>query len=317
LIQPCWCIGYLRQNADIGAIYLCDAYEATLKQYDSSTSYTDYKLLIDDQNPDAVFICSSTPSHYPIIKYCCEKKIDVFCEKPLDLQIERIHQIKELVDQSGIILQVGFNRRFDPDFALLKKRIADGDVGDLHQITIISRDPDLPSMEYIAASGGIFNDMTIHDFDMAHHLTGSEVVEVYAKGQRRIDKTLMEYNDIDTATVVLTFANETTCTIINSRRAVYGYDQRIEVFGSKGSLSVGNVQENRVEFWSHSGIRGAKVVNFFLERYQQTYALELEDFIETVGQRRQPSVDVDDALRASEIAVLANESLKTNSSVFV
>ncbi len=273
--------------------------------------YTDFKQLLHEESPDAIIICSPTPSHYEIIEACSHKGIQVFCEKPIDLDIEKVEALKKLVDESGIICQVGFNRRYDPEFSLLKSRIENGEIGDTHQITLFSRDPGLPPMDYIASSGGMLMDMTIHDFDMCRYLTGSEVTETYCKGQIRIDPNIEQYDDIDTATSVLTFKNGAVCTIHNSREAIYGYDQRIEVFGSKGMIAVDNLYNNRHTLWSQKGRSEAPTLNFFLERYAKSYKHEMAEFLENVIHHRAPQVGIKDAFEATKIAVMAKESMKS------
>ena len=307
-------LGNLELSQMVGEIYVSDWSDEALQPYAQRNfpAFSDHMQMIDAKNPDAIFICSSTPSHFPIIQYCCEKNIDVFCEKPLDLEIDKIVEIKNRVDKSGIRLQVGFNRRFDPDFILLKQKIVDGQIGEIHQIVITSRDPGLAPLDYIASSGGMFLDMTIHDFDMARFLTDSEVKEVYAKGQIRMYPEIAPYDDIDTATVVMTFDNDATCTIINSRKAEYGYDQRIEVFGSKGMLMATNSLEHRLQFWGSDAIMGAKPEHFFLERYARAYQIENDDFMKTLSAKGHVSVGVEDALRATEIALFANQSMRTS-----
>ena len=309
----------LEKSTMVGEIYLCDWSEKAFQRFGEGhfPFFSDHAQMIEETSPDAVFICSSTPSHIPIIQYCCEKNIDVFCEKPLDLELEKIIAIKESIGKSGINLQVGFNRRFDPDFSLLKKKILEGQIGEIHQIVITSRDPGLAPLDYIASSGGMFLDMTIHDFDMARFLTDSEVKEVYAKGQIRMYPEIAAYEDIDTATVVLTFDNDATCTIINSRKAEYGYDQRIEVFGSKGMLMASNKFEHRLQYWGSESVMISKPEHFFLERYARAYKIESDEFMKMISTKGPVSVGVEDALRATEIAVFANQSMQSSKVITV
>ncbi len=298
----------LSRHPDVEKISIC-APSAKRESYPRFQLYRTYQELIQKENPDILFICSPTPTHYEIIAECCQLGIDVFCEKPIDLDLGRIQELKKYIDESGIILQVGFNRRFDPDFSSLKNSLEEKALGKIYQITITSRDPGFPSLDYIASSGGMFMDMTIHDFDMCRFLTGSEISEIYTKGQIRINQELTKYNDIDTATTILTFQNEITTTIINSRDAIYGYDQRIEVFGSKGLITVDNHRINNISIADYDGKKANRPVSFFLERYALSYIAEVDEFIKTILRRGKPSVSIDDALKATEIAVYANQSL--------
>ena len=192
------------------------------------------------QKIDGVIICSPSKYHVEQIKELSKATKNIFCEKPLGLSIKEIMEVKSLVDSKNLNLHIGFNRRFDPDFSSLKSSVVSGEIGDIHMIKIISRDPSPPPISYIEKSGGMFLDMTIHDFDMVKYLSGVEISEVYAKGDCFIDPEIKKANDIDTAVINMTLKNGVLATIQNSRKAVYGYDQRIEVLGSKGTLIVGN-----------------------------------------------------------------------------
>ena len=192
------------------------------------------------QKIDGVIICSPSNYHVEQIKELSKATKNIFCEKPLGLSIKEIMEVKSLVDSKNLNLHIGFNRRFDPDFSSLKSSVVSGEIGDIHMIKIISRDPSPPPISYIEKSGGMFLDMTIHDFDMVKYLSGVEISEVYAKGNCFIDPEIKKANDIDTAVINMTLKNGVLATIQNSRKAVYGYDQRIEVLGSKGTLIVGN-----------------------------------------------------------------------------
>ncbi len=305
----------LLHHSSIDSIVTCDPKQHELGN--NIEQFADWNKMIDRALPDAVFICSPTPTHFEIIKYCSEKKIHVFCEKPVDLNIEKIKLLKQIISKSGIICQVGFNRRFDPDFAFIKYRIKSGEIGMIHQITITSRDPGLPSMDYIASSGGMMMDMTIHDFDMCRFLTGAEVSSIYTTGSVLIDQRLKNYNDIDTAASLITLTNGATCTIVNSRAAVYGYDQRIEVFGSLGMISVDNIQESRTKLWAHRGVTASRPLNFFLERYAASYKIEMESFINAVINNDKVKVDIEDTLQATLIAEMAIQSIKTGQVVYI
>ena len=198
------------------------------------------QIAYKDKKIDCIFISSTTSTHLKFIYESIKSNKTVFCEKPLALDLDEIASIQELSIKQKLNLHIGFNRRFDPDFQKLKKNIDDGVVGDIYQITITSRDPSPPSIDYIKESGGLFLDMTIHDFDMIRYLTNAEVDEIYVKGKCMVDPNIGKAGDIDTAIINTKLTNSVIASIINSRKAVYGYDQRIEILGSKGSLQVGN-----------------------------------------------------------------------------
>ena len=299
------------QHEQINNIFLCDPHNRK-EHHKGLKSYEDFRTMIKTESLDAVLICSSTPSHFEIILECCKRNIHVFCEKPVDLNIHKIADLKNEIAQAGIRFQVGFNRRFDPDFKALKSKILLGKVGQVHQITFFSRDPGLPNMEFIKTSGGMLFDQTIHDFDMARYLSGSEVTDVFTTGSVRVDQRLHDYNDIDTATTILKLENGITCTIINSREAIYGYDQRIEVFGTHGNLRVKNVTEHGLQFDGKNGNTNAPPMAFFLERYAASYKIEVNDFIRAIIEKKEPTATIDDALEATKIAIAAQKSRLEN-----
>jgi myo-inositol 2-dehydrogenase/D-chiro-inositol 1-dehydrogenase len=241
----------------------------------------------------------------------------VFCEKPLDLDRTRAERCVEAARKAGIVLHLGFNRRYDPSFARLKHEIAAGTIGSLATLAITSRDPSPPPVEYVRRSGGLFRDMMIHDFDMARWLLGEEPVEVYARGACFVDPAIGEAGDIDTAAVLLTTASGRMCQVTNSRRCAFGYDQRIEVFGSLGMLRAENATETHVE---HAGIGGFvtdPALPFFLERYAEAYRLELADFVKALGGERVELATAADGLRALALADAAQRSLATGLPVAV
>ena len=235
--------------------------------------------LFDLRNIDGVIICSPSKYHVDQIKQISQKTKNIFCEKPLGLSINEIMEAKTLVDNNKLNLHVGFNRRFDPDFSSLKMAISSGEIGDIHTIKIISRDPSPPPISYIKKSGGIFLDMTIHDFDMVKYLSGSEISEIYARGGCFIDPEIKKANDIDTAIINMSLKNGALAIINNSRKAVYGYDQRIEVLGSRGILKVGNKLLYGVQKGTKNGFTRANPKNFFIDRYEKSYKKEILDFI--------------------------------------
>ena len=259
----------------------------------------------------AVVICSSTDTHADLIEAAARAGKAVFCEKPVDLGAERIVACLEVVERAGTPLMIGFNRRFDPHFAALQARIAAGEIGAVEIVTILSRDPAPPSLAYIARSGGLFRDMMIHDFDMARFLLGEEPVEVHALGSALVDPAIGEAGDVDTAAVLLRTASGKICQISNSRRATYGYDQRVEVHGAKGMLRAQNMLESTVELADAGGFRSAPVLNFFLERYMPAYRRELDHFLDALAAGRHPTPTGFDGLQAQRLADAATVSART------
>jgi len=264
------------------------------------------------QKIDGVIICSPSNYHVEQIKELSKATKNIFCEKPLGLSIKEIMEVKSLVDSKNLNLHVGFNRRFDPDFSSLKLSIVSGDIGDLHMIKIISRDPYPPPISYVEKSGGMFLDMTIHDFDMVKYLSGVEISEIYAKGDCFIDPEIKKANDIDTAIINMTLKNGILATINNSRKAVYGYDQRIEVLGSKGTMIVGNKLLHGVRKGTKDGFTSANPKNFFIDRYKESYQIEIADFIRSTSGETVDHANVDDGLHALKIGLAANKSLLKN-----
>ena len=277
----------------------------------------DPSLVLDDPEIEAVLICSPTPTHADFTEAAATAGKHIFCEKPVDLDLERIRHTLEVVDAAGVKLQVGFNRRFDPTFSRVRQAVIDGDVGDIHIVKITSRDPEAPPVEYVENSGGIFLDMTIHDFDMVRYLTGSEIEEVHAMGAVLIDPAIGEAGDVDTAVTTLKMANGALAVIENSRQAVYGYDQRVEVFGSRGSAEAGNETANRVTLSSSGGVRADTPLYFFLERYQASFVAELEAFFDSIRDDREPPVGGRDGLMSVLVGLAAAKSMAENRPVKV
>jgi myo-inositol 2-dehydrogenase/D-chiro-inositol 1-dehydrogenase len=239
----------------------------------------------------------------------------VLCEKPLDLDRKRAQACLDVATKAGIPLMLGFNRRFDPNFSKLQKQLRDGRIGRLEMLTITSRDPGPPPLDYVKVSGGLFRDMMIHDFDMARWLLGEEPVQVMAAASALVDSAIGGVGDVDTAVVTLKTAAGTLCQITNSRRATYGYDQRIEALGSKGMLRANNVVESTLEFAGEAGVVTEKPLHFFLERYAAAYRNELDHFIEAIEQHQPPMVGGADGVRALALAEAALESSKTGRAV--
>ncbi len=278
---------------------------------------TDPDLVLDDTEIEAVLICSPTPTHAPFTEAAAKAGKHIFCEKPVDLDPDRIRRTLEVVDDAGVKMQVGFNRRFDPTFARVRQAVTDGDIGDIQIVKITSRDPEAPPVSYVQTSGGIFLDMTIHDFDMVRFVTGSEVEEVHAMGAVLIDPAIGEAGDVDTAITTLKMANGALAVIENSRQAVYGYDQRVEVFGSKGSAEAGNETANRVTLSGVGGVRRDNPLYFFLERYQVSFVAELEAFFASIRDDREPPVGGRDGLMSVLVALAAAQSMAENRPVKV
>lgn len=268
----------------------------------------DTEAIIANTAIDAVFICSSTDSHVPLIQAAAKAGKHIFCEKPISMDVNQTGEALEAVRQAGVSLQIGFNRRFDHNFKRLREHVQQGTIGEPHIVKITSRDPSPPHPDYIKVSGGIFMDMTIHDFDMARFITGSEVDEVYAQGGVLIDPVFAEHGDLDTAIVMLRFRNGALGVIDNSRQAAYGYDQRVEVFGSKGNAAVTNDHPNTAEISTADGIMRDKPLHFFLERYNGAYAEETRQFIDCLLYGKPLPVDGNDGLQAERIALAAKLS---------
>lgn len=269
----------------------------------------DYTKIINDPDIEAVLICSSTDTHPSIIEAAAKAGKHIFCEKPITFDVVKTKQVLEIVNQAGVKFQTGFNRRFDNSFKKVRQLVVEGKLGDPHIIKITSRDPEPPPKEYIGVSGGLFVDMAIHDFDMARYLSGSDVEEVYVQGTVLVDPVFGELGDIDTAITTLKFNNGALGVIDNSRKAVYGYDQRVEVFGSKGCVAVQNDYPNAVEWSTATGVYRDNPKYFFLERYHEAYVEEVKAFIDCIIHDTEPLVNGYDGLQAELIAYAAKKSL--------
>jgi len=272
----------------------------------------DYRTLLADPQIQAVVICSSTNTHAQIIMEAARAGKHIFCEKPIDFSLEKIDQALRMVDEQRVKLQIGFNRRFDPNFARVRQAVVQGEIGEPHLVHIVSRDPEPPTPEYVKTSGGIFMDMTIHDFDMARFLTGSEVVEIYAAGGVRIDPEIGKAGDLDTALLLLKFADGTLGTIDNSEKAAYGYDQRVEVFGSRGSVQIANNHPNNAVVSTGESVRHDLPLYFFIERYRDSYVTEIRCFIEAVLKDQPTPVSGLDGRAPVVMALAALKSVREN-----
>jgi len=274
--------------------------------------FNSYEQMIKESTIDAVVICSPTDTHADYVEMAAYAGIAVFCEKPLDLNLGRVLEVLKLVESKGIKLMLGFNRRFDQEFLKVKKLVAQGAIGNHHLVKITSRDPQAPPISYVVQSGGLFLDMTIHDFDMARFLVDKEVVEVYAKGAALINPELSRVGDIDSAVITLTYEDGTMAIIDNSREAAYGYDQRVEVFGSRGMVKADNNLHDTHQLFNSEGSHAALPLHFFLERYAAAYKTEIREFIYALSNNTNLPVDGNDGLQSLKIGLAAIKSIKEN-----
>lgn len=297
-------------NAELVAI--SDVYEPAAKELAEKLNvpnyYNDYHKILDDPTIDAVFICSSTDTHSPISIEAAKVGKHIFCEKPIDHDLDKIKAVLEEVKKAGVKYQVGFNRRFDRNFKHVHEVVKNGGIGDVHIVKVTSRDPEAPPLSYVKVSGGIFVDMTIHDFDMVRYLSGSEVEEVSAVGACLVNPEIGEAGDVDTCIITLKFANGAIGVIDNSRQAVYGYDQRIEVFGSKGCITADNETPNNTTYYTADGVMKEKPLWFFLERYNDAFIAEENAFVDACLNDTDTAVGAFDGLQPVLIAIAAKES---------
>lgn len=278
-------------------------------QFGISFVSADYKEVINHPEVDAVVICSPTDTHAKYIVESAQAGKHIFCEKPVDLSLDVIRNAIEEVKKAGVKLMVGFNRRFDPNFKKVHDMVAAGKIGDPSILKITSRDPAPPPAQYIAVSGGMFLDMTIHDFDMARYIVGSEVTEVYVKAAVLVDPAIGEAGDVDTAIITLTFENGALGVIDNSRKAVYGYDQRLEIFGTNGMVTAENNFPDNHRYFTGDGIYGALPLNFFMDRYLDAYSNELKAFCDAIINDRPVPVGGEDGLMSVAIGLAAKKSV--------
>ncbi|MEM8851450.1 MAG: inositol 2-dehydrogenase [Pseudomonadota bacterium] len=260
---------------------------------------------------DAVIIGTPTDTHFDLIAGAARAGKAIFCEKPIDLSVDTIRTAADIVQQAGVPFMTGFNRRFDPNFSALRARITAGDIGPVELLTLTSRDPAPPPISYIERSGGLYRDMMIHDFDMARFLMSEDFATLHAVGSALVDPAIGLAGDIDTAAVILTTASGRICQISNSRRAAYGYDQRIEVHGATGMLRVENLLETSVEWATDAGFTRAPAQHFFLERYAAAYLAEMQAFVTAVTAGTTPTPGLEDGLQAQILADAASRSRET------
>lgn len=269
----------------------------------------DYHDILNDPEIQAVMICSSTNTHADIAIEAIKAGKHVFCEKPISQDLAKIKEVMEALKGSKLKFQVGFNRRFDHNFEAVRNAVKDGKIGDVHVVKITSRDPDAPSLDYVKVSGGIFLDMTIHDFDMTRYLSGSDVEEVYVNGACLVNPDIAKCGDIDTAIITMKLKNGALAVIDNSRKAAYGYDQRAEVFGSLGQVAVTNDSQSTAVISSGAGVCGEKPLYFFLERYMASFSKEVAMFADACLNDTPVPVDINDGLQPVLIAKAAKKSM--------
>lgn len=290
--------------------FMNDATKAWAESLGIKNIYSDYHQILNDSSIDAVLICSSTDTHADISIEAIKAGKHVFCEKPISQDLGKIKEVMEALKNSKVKFQVGFNRRFDHNFEAVRNAVAEGTIGDVHIVKVTSRDPDAPPIEYVKVSGGMFLDMTIHDFDMVRYLTASDVVEVSAYGTVLVNPAIKDAGDIDTAIITMKLANGALAVIDNSRRAEYGYDQRAEVFGSKGQVAVTNDANSTAVISTASGVTGEKPLYFFLERYMASFSKEVSLFVQAILNDTEVPVNINDGLQPVLIAKAAKKSME-------
>lgn len=292
--------------------------EETAKSMGIEKTSKNYKDILNDKEVDAIFICTPTDTHYTISMEALNFGKHIFCEKPVDLELGRVKDVKDLVAKTGKKYMVGFNRRFDHNFMAIKENIDKGLIGKLELIQITSRDPEPPPISYVKVSGGLFCDMMIHDFDMVRYLSSSNPKSVTAIGDALVNpKIKTEGNDIDTAIVSIELENGALAVITNSRRASYGYDQRAEVHGELGALSCSNDTSNSLVISSKDGIIHEKPLYFFLERYLNAYKMEIEIFVDSIINNKETPVTIEEAYQSLLLAKAAQKSLIENRKVYI
>lgn len=307
-------ISYHVKNATVTAMadpFMNEETEKLIRSYGVSKVTKDYKDILNDKDIDAVLVCSSTDTHAAISIEAINAGKHVFCEKPVDHSIEKIQAVADaLKEHPNIKFQVGFNRRFDHNFAAIRKAYDDGKIGEAHILKITSRDPEPPNPAYIKVSGGIFLDMTIHDFDMACFLTDSDVEELYVNSAVLVDPAIGEQGDVDTAIITMKMANGALAVIDNSRKAAYGYDQRAELFGSKGMVATNNDTVSSAVISNADGVTGEKPLFFFLERYMGSFSEEMRQFTEAVINNTEVPVGIHAGLQSVKIGLAARKSVE-------
>ena len=301
------------RNAQIVTVadpYMTEETAAWIRSMGDIHVTKDYKEILGDADIDAVIICSSTDTHSIISVEAIEAGKHVFCEKPIDHDIDKINKVIEALKKTNVKYQVGFNRRFDHNFKTVKEAVVGGKIGTPHIIKVTSRDPEPPSPEYAKVSGGMFLDMTIHDFDMVRYLAGCDAVEIYVQAAVLVDEKIGEAGDVDTAVITLKMENGAIAVIDNSRKAAYGYDQRVEVFGSGGMAAASNDSPSTVVISDSQGVTGEKPLYFFLERYMGSFREEMNQFIQAIEEDTDTPLGVMDGLKPVLMGLAAKKSME-------
>ena len=305
-------------RANLAAVFdLNEQLASVVSMQTSATFCKSDEEIFHNSSLDAILISSATATHADYIEKAVKSGKAVFCEKPIDLSLDRIRSCYANIRSAKLPIQVGFNRRFDPGHSAVKKALDEGKIGDLHQVIITSRDPGMPSEQYYKTAGGLFRDMTIHDFDLARFYLGEDPVEIYASAQRMINPALMnKIDDYDTAMFILCGSDGKQCLINNSRTAVYGYDQRVELLGSKGMLQSDNIKTDQMKYFRDSGTEiSSPYLHFFIERYQDAFSAQLLSFIDAVELGQPPAVGFEDGYKALIIAEAAYLAIKKGAKV--
>lgn len=301
-----------RNFPEIEVVAVMDVFDeskAIADEFNVPVFVNNFDDLLTVSGVEAVVICSPTDTHADYVVKAAKAGKQIFCEKPLDLSLERVKEVLEIVKENGVKLMLGFNRRFDPEFKKIRQLVENDTIGDPQIVKITSRDPGPPPVSYIKVSGGMFLDMTIHDFDMARYISGKQVKEVFAKATVKVDPEIGEAGDVDTAVITLTFEDDSMAVIDNCRKAVYGYDQRLEVFGSKGMAQAENNFPNNHKLYTESGVSGDLPLHFFLERYDASYNQEIREFIDALVSGGKMPVDGEDGLMSIAIGLAAKKSV--------
>jgi myo-inositol 2-dehydrogenase/D-chiro-inositol 1-dehydrogenase len=312
--------GSVNDTPNLELVYVVDPFEESARKVTADFGgkiASDPVAVINSGEIDAVIIGSPTPTHVPLLREAINAGVHALCEKPIDLDIKNVDELRPLVNSAKTNVTIGFNRRQDPQFKAVKRKVENGEIGKIEQVVLTSRDPGPAPQAYIAVSGGIFRDMTIHDFDMARNFV-PDIVEVSAFGANSFCDYIKEEGDFDNVSVVMKGSNNEIVTIINSRHSSYGYDQRIEVFGDKGMLQISNLGHSTVQLYNNvATASGEPYMDFFLERYAASYRNELKLFIDGISQGKVLGSTYDDGRAALMLADAALESSRTGKAVKV
>lgn len=299
----------VKNHNDVNLKSIADSYldEKWAKDLGINNLYKDVEDIINDDSIDAVYICTPTDTHADLIIKAALKGKAIFCEKPVDLDIKKILEVKTILEETQVLFQIGFNRRFDSNFKKLQKLVEKGEVGELITLKVVSRDPSAPPPEYVDSSGGLFLDMTIHDFDIVRFISNEEVEELNVYASNFV--TDYKEKDVDTAMIHLKLKSGAFALIENCRVTTYGYDQRVEAFGTKANIKFENIFEDSVVTTNDSGTSFGKPLDFFLERYEKAYENETYEFIDSIINKKDTCVGINDALEAALLAIAAKKSL--------